>query len=403
MKITRRHRIFTAVVLALAAGLAWIFWPDPLPVELASVTRGSLRVTIDENGSTRIRERYVVSAPLGGQLRRITLHPGDMVKAGRTLVAVIDPPAAGLLDARTRAQLQARVRTAEAQVESTGPEVERGRATRDLAQGELVRVETLSAQRAIARQELDRAIEAARVATEALKSAEYARAIAGFELEQARAALLRGTPASPTEDHAVDLRIAAPVDGRVLRVFQQDAAAVNPGTPLVELGNPEDLEAVIEVLSSDAVRIRPGARVTFEQWGGEFPLEGRVRMVEPAGFLKISALGVEEQRVKVVADFVTPAAGRGQLGDGYRVEARITAWEGHDLLKVPVGSLFREQGAWSVFALRGGRARLTSIELGHNDGREAEILRGLAEGDEVILHPNDKVHDGAAVTRALRP
>jgi HlyD family secretion protein len=397
MKISRPHWYLAAAALLIVAVLAYAFAPRPVPVELARAAAGPLRVTIDEDGRTRIRERYVVSAPLGGHLRRIELHPRDAVIAGKTRIATIEPAAPELLDPRTRAQLEARRQVAETQVQLAGPRIERARAAQELALSELARAETLAAEQALSRQEFDRVREASRAANEELKSAEYARQIAGFELEQARAALLRSTPDTARGDHSWELCVTSPIDGRVLRVFHEDAAVVPTSARLVEVGDPTDLEAEIDVLSSDAVRIRPGARVLFEHWGGDRPLEGRVRVVEPAGFLKISALGVEEQRVNVIVDFVTPPDQRRALGDAYRVEARIVVWEAERVLKVPVGALFRSEGDWTVFAVRSGRARLLRVEVGHSNGRETAIVSGLTAGDEVILHPSDKIADGVAI------
>lgn len=399
MKITRRQSLLAVLVIALLAALAYAFAPRPVAAETARVARGPLRVTVDDDGRTRIKERYVVSAPLGGQLRRIELHAGDEVRAGRTVIAVIDPAEPGLIDARMRAQLEARVRAAETSVRLADPRVARVRAALELAQLELTRAEQLAQREAIARQDLDRAREAARATAEELKAADYSRQIAAYELEQARAALLRTSPEARARDCTAELEVPSPVDGRVLRVFQEDAAVVAPGTRLVEVGDPADLEAEIDVLSTDAVRIRPGARVDFEQWGGDQVLEGRVRVVEPSGFLKISALGVEEQRVNVIVDFVTPRERRRPLGDAYRVEARIVTWEGNDVLKLPVGALFRSGGVWSVFLVREGRARLTPVEIGHGNDREVEVVLGLKPGDEVVVHASDKVADGVAIRR----
>ena len=398
MKITRRSLLLAAAGFALLGVLGYAFRPRPSPVDVVRVASGPLRETVDEDGRTRIKERYAISTPLGGQLRRIELHPGDAVKAGVTVLASIDPVAPTLLDARTRAQLEARLRAAEAQADLAGPRVERARATQELAQRDDARITQLADEKAVSRQELDRSREAARVAAEDLKVAEYSRRIAGFELEQARAALLRSTPGPRSDECTGEMKIVTPVDGRVLRVWQEDAAVVAPGTRLLEIGDPSDLEAEIDVLSSDAVRIRRGARVRFEHWGGDAPLEGRVRVIEPAGFLKISALGVEEQRVNVIADLITPPAQRSTLGDAYRLEARIVVWESDQVLKAPVGALFRHQGVWAVFAVRGGRARLTTVEVGHGDGREFELRAGLAAGDEVVVHASDKVSDGVRVT-----
>jgi HlyD family secretion protein len=335
-------------------------------------------------------------------LRRVELEAGDCVVAGKTLIATLEPTAPALLDARSREQLEARVRAAEAQVQSAGARLERVRATNDLAQAELARANILTKQGAMARQEFDRAREAARGMTEELKSAEYGRQIAGFELDQARAAVSRSSANSLTGD-CWDLQILSPISGRVLRVFHEDAAVVAATTRLVELGDPAELEVEIDVLSSDAVQIRAGAKVFFEQWGGDSPLEGRVRVVEPAGFLKISALGVEEQRVNVIVDFVTPADLRRTLGDAYRVEARIVVWETDDVLKVPVGALFRSDGDWAVFAMVGGRARLTPVKVGHSNGREVEILSGLNVGDAVVVHASDKVAAGVRIKLRENP
>jgi HlyD family secretion protein len=396
MKITRRQWAIIGVALGFVAVLVYALMPRPVPVEVARVDRGPLRVTVDEDGRTRIRERHVISAPLAGELRRIELEPGDSVVAGRTLVATIEPNPPELIDARTRRLLEARLRTAETQLRLAHPRIERARAAQSLAGLEFQRVQALARENAVAPQEVDRAREAARMAAEDVKSAEYARQIAGFELEQAQAAMARVEPRRP-DDCAWEMRIVSPVDGRVLRVFHEDAAVVPAGARLIEIGDPADLEIEIDVLSMDAVRVVPGATVWVEHWGGPKPLEARVRLVEPAGFLKISALGVEEQRVNVIADFVSPPDQRRTLGDAYRIEARIVVWQADDVLKAPVGALFRSGGEWSVFLVREGRARLTRVEVGHGDGREMEILNGLQRGDAVVLHPSDKVADAVAV------
>ena len=402
MKISRRQWYTSIAALIVIGALMYALRRGRLQSDATRVTRGSLRETVDEDGRTRIKERYVVSAPLSGQMRRIDLHPGDPVTAGRTLVATIEPSEPELLDPRTRAQFDARVRAAETQVELAARRVERMRAANELAQAEFDRAVTLDKQQALSRQEFDRAREAARAATEELKSAEYARQISAFELEQVRAAMSRTSPNSCRENGAWELHITSPVHGRVLRVFQEDAAVVLPGARLIEVGDPADLEAEIDVLSSDAVRIQPGARVFFEHWGGDAPLEGRVRVIEPAGFLKISALGVEEQRVNVIVDIVTPADTRLALGDAFRVDARIVVWEAESVLKLPIGALFRSRGEWAVFAARNGRAQLTTVKIGHSSGRETEILSGLVAGDEVVIHASDKVADGVAIQLRTR-
>lgn len=401
MKLKQRSWIFILGALLLAA-LAYAFAPRPVPVDLTNVARGPLQVTVDEDGRTRIKERYIVSAPLAGQLRRIEVHAGDAVLAGETLLAVIEPTEPELLDPRARAQLEARLHAAEAEFQLASPRTARTRAALELAQAELGRATTLSEQNALSKQELDRAREAARAAGEDLKSAIYAGQISGFEVEQARAALMRTSAPTRPGEGIWDLTIKSPVSGRVLRVLHEDAGVVAPATALLEIGDPADLEVEIDVLSTDAVRVRPGARVQFSHWGGEATLEGRVRVVEPAGFLKISALGVEEQRVNIIADFLTPAEQRRALGDAYRVEARIVVWEGENVLKIPVGALFHSGGDWAVFLAQHGRAQLIRVVVGHSNGRETEIIQGLSVGDEVVIHASDKVGDGVSISARKR-
>lgn len=401
--------------LLVVAGLVYAFWPKPLPVDFESVVEGPMEVTVDEEGKTRIRERYVVSATLAGRLRRIELDPGDPVVAGQTLLAVIEPSAPSLLDARTLAEVQARVKAAEAALQQAGPNLERARAALEFAQADHRRVRQLFESRNASEQQREQAELMVRTRSEEYKAAQFALQIAEFELEQARAALIRSQPeataetpangtsvaasASPPTDEDRQIVIHAPVNGRVLHVFQESAGVVAAGTALIEIGDPTDLEIEIDVLSSDAVAIQPGAAVRLEHWGGSAPLAGRVRLVEPAAFTKVSALGVEEQRVNVVVDFDEPPERRTALGDGYRVEARIVTWRGERVIRAPASALFRDQGEWTVFIVRNGRAKLTRVDVGHNNGLEAEILKGLSPGDVVIPHPTDKLRDGITVVK----
>jgi HlyD family secretion protein len=395
--IPRRRKIGVPLVALVVVGaIAWALVPRPVPVDLGRVTRGPLRVTVDEEGKTRVRERYVISAPLAGRLRRIPLRAGDSVRAGETAIATIDPTDPSLLDARARAEAEARVHTAQATRRRADPDLERARTAHEFAARELERAKRLFETEALSTRELDDFERKERLAAEELKSARFAAEIAGFELELAKAALLRTRPDVARETD--ELRIESPVDGRVLRLFEESENVVAPGTRLVELGDPSDLEVEIDVLSSDAVRIVPDAPVSFEHWGGDRPLAGHVRRVEPGGFTKISALGVEEQRVNVIVDLDDPPEARPTLGDGYRVDARIVVWEGADVLKVPAGALFRRGSAWTVFAVRKGRARLRSVEADHTNGVETEIRGGLEVGEEVVLHPSDRIEDGVAVT-----
>ncbi len=393
----RRRRILWGVLGVLAlAGLVLAFRPQPVAVDLAVAARGPLRVTVDEDGKTRVKERYVVSAPLFGRLQRIELKPGAKVEAGKTLLAVIEPSLPDLLDARTRAAAQARVAGAEATLKVAQAKLDRARAAHELDKANLTRARQLGTG-SVSPEELDRYQHLEWMSREDARSAQFALQVAQFELEQAKATLIFGQPPPSAENEAYRFEVRSPIDGQVLRVFQESAAVVPAGTRLLELGDAADLEVEIDVLSRDAVQIPPGAKVILEHWGGAAPLQARVRLVEPSAFLKVSALGIEEQRVYVVADLVTPSEERLRLGDAYRVEARIVLWESDDVLKVPAGALFHHGDGWALYVVTAGRAELRPVQAGHSDGRDTEILGGLAEGEQVILHPNDRIIAGVAV------
>lgn len=361
------------------------FIPRPIPVETARVTQGKLRATVNEEGKTRIKQRYVISAPVTGHLRRIPFKAGAEVEAGKTLLAVIDPVAPAMLDARNRALAEARRDTAAANLD-------KAREQQRFAASELKRVEKLFAEKTVSSQELENAQWRETSAAKELTAAESA-------LRQAEAELQEFPVDSGASTNVVraPVEVTSPTGGRVLRVFEESTRVVTAGTPLLEIGDPADLEAIIEVLSRDGAAIVPGAKVELDQWGGTQPLEGRVRLVEPAAFLKISALGVEEQRVNVVVDFVTPFEQRRSLGDQFRVEARIVVWESDNTLKVPAGALFRRGQDWAAFVLTNGRAEFRRVRVGRTSGIEMQILDGLKDGEEVILYPGDRVKAGQRV------
>jgi HlyD family secretion protein len=402
-------KLFVLLIVALVAGgLGYAFWPEPAEVDLAKVERGPLQVTVDEDGKTRIREKYVVSAPLVGRLLRINMEAGDPVVAGKTLLATIEPRDPDLLDARTVAQAEARVKAAEASLKKMEPMFEEVRAAQAFAEAELTRARKAAAGNAISKSELENDEYVYRQKSEELRSTRIQEEIAHFELEQAEAALLRTRPRDSEPDESKEggkpdgnggwtFTIYSPISGSVLRVFQESAAVVNAGTPLLELGDPLDLEAEVDVLSRDAVKIHPGARVLLEHWGGDRPLQGRVRLVEPSGFTKISTLGVEEQRVNVIVDFVDPPDSRKTLGDGFRVEARIVIDEASDVLKVPTSALFRVGKESAAFKVVAGVVHRQVVKIGRQNGLEAEVLEGLAAGDEVVVHPSDQIENGVHV------
>ena len=388
----------------LAALIVVGLWPRAVPVEAATVTRGPLVVTVDEEGMTRVKNRYVVSAPVAGQLRRIDWKAGALVEAGQTVLATLETSGADFLDARSQARAEAAVRAAEANREAVLAQRERAGATTKMFTADFERLKQLFAQKVLSPQEFDSAQMRASTAAQDERAAEFVLKVAEFELQQARALLVRGRShtaeangAESAGDGAEPLVITSAVSGRILRVLQESARVVPAGFPLMEVGDPADLEVRIEVLSRDGVAIRPGARVLLEQWGGSEPLAARVRLVEPSAFTKISALGVEEQRVYVVADFTDPVEKRPTLGDSYRVEARIVTWEKADALRAPAGALFQRGGLWQAFAIESGRSRLRSVKVGRSNGIETEVLDGLGENERVVVYPGDKVTDGTRV------
>lgn len=370
-------------------------WPSPLPVEIAVAARGPFTVTVDEEGMTRVKNRYVVSSPVGGQLQRIDWKPGAVVEAGRTVLAVLATRGADLLDARTAAQAAAQVDAAGARLELAAAQRQRAQAAARQAATDHARRQALFAAGSVSQQELDAAELQDVTSAQEARAAEFALHVAEFELAQARAVLQRGAPDQTAAGEP--LAITSPVSGRVLRVFQESERVVPAGFPLLEVGDPTDLEARIEVLSRDGVAIAPGARVLLEQWGGPQPLAARVRVVEPAAFTKISALGVEEQRVNVIVDLTDPLEKRPTLGDAYRVEARIVTWEAPAVLQVPSGALFQRGTGWQTYVLDGRTAHLRAVTIGHRNDTAVEILDGLREGDRVIVYPGDKVADGVHV------
>jgi HlyD family secretion protein len=378
--------------MAVAGLLAIAMWPRPVVVELATIERGPLVVTVDEEGMSRVRERFVVSAPIAGRILRIELEPGDAVKRGQN-VAQLRAESAPLLDERARVEAAAAVESTKAALGRARAEEQRAHAAVVQRQRELSRIRELAASRVVSAQELDTQEAAMRLAEESLNAARFAVQAATFDLQGARARLL---PPSTLGTGRV-VAVSAPVSGVVLRRIRESESIVPAGDPLLEIADPRQLEVVSDLLSTDAVRVRPGSRAMVVEWGGDTALRAIVRRVEPAGFTKISALGVEEQRVNVVLDFADADEACEAIGDAYRVEVRIVVWEAPDVLKVPTSALFREGDQWAVYRIVDGRARRTTVRIGHQTGREAEITGGLAMGERVVVHPGDALSDGARV------
>ncbi|HYP06166.1 MAG TPA: HlyD family efflux transporter periplasmic adaptor subunit [Bryobacteraceae bacterium] len=401
--------VLVGVVLA---GAFFAIRPQPVVVETTKVARGPFRVTVEEEGKTRIRDRFVVSAPVAGFLRRIRVNEGDMVQAG-DVAAVLEPLRAEVLDVRSRETNEARLKVAEAgvgvaqaRVATAEQQARAAVANATYWAEQLLREQKLAqsgdiAQERLARtrSEADRSEATRRAAETEIVTARADVERARADVAAARAALLNPAAADRVERSASELvSVRWPVTGRVLRVVKESEGVVQSGDPLVELGNVRALEVEVEVLSADAVKMKPGTPLELTRWGGEGLLTGMVRVVEPAGFTKVSALGVEEQRVRVIADITSPEDEWQRLGEGYRVESIFVLWEGKEVLQVPASALFREGAKWFVFAVDGGVARRREVQIGHRSGLAAEITSGLKEGDVVIPHPDESVTDGKDVS-----
>lgn len=395
-----RYWRWLLIVLAVGAVVAIALWPAPVPVDVMSSTRGPLAVTVDDEGETRVRHRYVVSSPLTGRVLRSELEAGDPVVRGTTVVARVRAEAPALMDARSRAEADAAVSVARAALGRAEADLRRAMAAVGLARTDLRRQRDLAAAQLTTQQAVDAAETNAQGAEEAVRAAEFAVAGVRSQFDQATARLMAPT----LEASGRVLTVTAPADGVVLKRLRESESVVAAGEPLLEIGNPAaDLEIVSDLLSTDAVRVKPGAKVLVEQWGGDRMLAATVRRVEPSGFTKISALGVEEQRVNVVMDFADPAEAWNALGDGYRVEVRIVIWEAADVVKVPTSALVRQGDAWAVFVVDGNRIRRVTVAVGQRNAEEAEIQSGLEAGAQVVVHPNDRVVDDALVeVRASR-
>ncbi len=378
---------------ALLAVLVWAFWPSPVAVETARVQRQRFEETIVEDGMTRVRERYVVAAPLAGTLLRIRSKAGDEVEAGAVLGSIL-PNRAPLLDPRARQEAEQKLGAAEAALARVSAVTARAEGVAEQAQVDASRSRTLVAKGAAPHSRLENDELALRTAMRELDAARAAQHAAEHEVELARAELFLD---SADRQETATWPVRSPVSGRVLRVLQKSEAPVSLGTPLLEMGDPADLEVVADVLTTDAVRIHTGDPVHIEAWGGEKPLEGRVRVVEPGAFTKVSALGVDEQRTNVVVDITSPIAERGSLGDAYRVDVRVVVASLDDAIVIPAGALFRDRGGWSVFAVSKGRAEKRAVTVALRSTSEVAIERGLSVGEQVILFPSESVYDGVRV------
>jgi HlyD family secretion protein len=396
-----KRTAIAAALLIAAAGLAWLAWPKPIATDLATVSRAPMEVNVEDEAKTHVRNIYTVSAPLTGRLLRISHVVGDEVSK-QTVVAVLQPTTPSFHDVRSHQEMVAALAAAEAAIKLGEAEVRRIEAALDFSRSELVRAERLSSSEAISVKNLDKAKFDVQTNEAALASAKAQVEVRKSERASVAARLSQPEDAGAQIGTNCCIKVYAPVDGRVLKIVQESETVVLAGAPLIEIGNPLDLEVVAELLSTDAVKIAAGAVVRIDGWGGR-PVKGRVVRVDPAGFVKVSALGIEEQRVKTTIDFTDPPEAWSRLGHDYRVIVHVNIWSGDSVLQIPVGALFRRGDDWAVFAERDGRARLARVEVGHRNNRVAEVLSGLVEGERVVLHPGDRIAEGVRIAEREHP
>ncbi len=390
----RQHPLMTFMAVLIIGLLVWGFWPQPVPVEAIAVMRAPLTVTIEEEGRTRVIDRYIISAPVDGIACRVQLDVGDQVKQGQVLLS-LTPLESQVLDPRSRAQAEAKVSAAKSALRAAEEQARAAAAAEQLSAIELKRQQALMDKELISRDVYDKAVTEVKTSAAARRSAEFKVKVAKHELQSAQMVL--GYAKSSTRSLAERVPIRSPITGKILKVPHECEGPVRTGEPLLEVADPSILEIEVDLLSSDAVKVKPGMKVLFDCWGGEEPLEGLVRIVEPVGFTKISALGVEEQRVLIISDFTSPVELWQRLGDGYRVEARFVLWHEENVLQVPASSLFRYRDGWAVFVIEGHKAKRQVVQVGQRNGLVAQILEGVKEGDMVINHPSDEVEDGRGV------
>jgi HlyD family secretion protein len=391
----RRRILVISVGLVVTLAVAYGFLPKPVAIDAAPAQRGPLRVTVEEEGRTRVKDRFVVSAPVAGYLRRIELEPGDRIAKGQQ-VALLEPLRSTVLDPRSRAEAEAAESAARAALEAAKEKARAAAADAEYAREREARSKKLAANGYISKDDLEQAVSESKKAEAMRLSADAAVTAAKADLERTQA-VLHYSAADPASGGGKTVIVRSPVSGNVLKRSRESEGVVNSGDPLIEIGNAASLEVKAEVLSADAVKLQKGTVVLFERWGGEKPLEGRVRVIEPAGFTKVSSLGVEEQRVNVIVDITSPFELWQKLGDGYRLDTTFIIWEGKDVLQVPASALFRKGDGWALFTVEKRRAKMISVEVGNRNGLAAEIVKGLPEGTVVITNPDDTIKDGVRV------
>lgn len=394
----KKHPVIAIIAVMIIGLLVWGYWPQAIMVEIATAKHAPLTITIEEEGRTRVIDRYIISAPVDGVACRVQLNVGDPVEKDQVLLG-ITPLESQVLDPRSRAQAQAQVKAARSALHAAEEQANSALASSQFADTELNRLRPLADKQIISREAFDKVTTEAQTAAAAKRSANFNVEVARYELQAAKTVLeyTAGKTADKGDETAERVPVRAPITGRILKLIRECEGPVRTGEPLLEVGDPSALEVEVDVLSADAVKIKPGMEVLFDRWGGDHPLQGIVRIIEPVGFTKVSALGVEEQRVLIISDFSSPAKQWQRLGDGYRVEAQFILWHEENTLQVPASSLFRYQDGWAVFVVEENTAKRRAIKVGQRNGLIAQILDGIKAGETVINHPSDQVEDGVRV------
>lgn len=392
----RKHPVIATTAVLIVVLLAWGFRAQPVLVETMAAKRAPLIIAIEEEGRTRVIDRYIISAPVDGVACRLDLNVGDTVEQGQMLLG-ITPLESQVLDPRSRAQAQAKVSAAKSTLRAAEEQAGAAAAAANLASNELKRLSPLLDKGLISREAFDKATTEAQTTAATKRSSDFNVEVARYELQAAQTVF--DYTAGNSNEPAERVPVLSPITGKVLKIARQCEGPVRTGEPLLEVGNPSALEIEVDVLSADAVKIKQGMKVLFDRWGGEQPLEGIVRVVEPVGFTKISALGVEEQRVLIISDFTSPQELWQRIGDGYRVEAQFILWQESDVLQIPASSLFRYKDGWAVFVAEDGLAKRREVSVGQRNGLTAQILEGIKAGEMVINHPSDDVEHDIKVTQ----
>lgn len=393
-----RLLLWSFVGVLLIGALTYLFWPRPVIIDMAQIDKRELLVTISEEAKTRIHDVYVLSAPVTGHLRRIEAEVGDPVVILETVVAQIEPIDPAFLDPRSEAQAKADIQSAKSGKELAQAELNQAQAELDFALSELGRMRKLRLNNSVSERELDNAERIYKTSRAALATAQAALQMKLYEVERSEALLLSPSLTQSKRGNCECLNITAPISGRILKILNKSEGVVLAGTPLVEIGDPKNLEIVVELLSFDAVKAEPGQKVIIKDWGGNGTLLGRVNHIEPIGFKKVSALGIEEQRVNVIVDMQSEFALWARLGHGYQVDVEIVLWEGSNILSVPITALFRDNKEWAVFVTNDNVVQKRQVKIGQKNAFDAQVISGIQEGDWFVIHPNDQIEDGVKVT-----